>query len=61
MNEQKQEKLNVYKTSSTTWFLIALMVIILIVIAVMMMKNRKGSEGSDGVAEVGAFIGSAVS
>lgn len=58
-NEQNQQQApNVYKTSKTTWFLIAFMAIILIIIIFMMMRKKKdGTEG--GVAEAGASVSAA--
>lgn len=48
MNEQTQQTpANVYKTSKTTWFLIAFMAIILIIIVFMMMRKKKDGEGSE--------------
>lgn len=49
MNEQTQQQTpaNVYKTSKTTWFLIAFMAIILIIIIFMMMRKKKDGDGSE--------------
>lgn len=60
MNEENQQQTpNVYKTSKTTWFLIAFMAIILIIIIVMMMRKKKdGVEG--GIAEAGAPVAAPV-
>lgn len=61
MNEQTQQTpANVYKTSKTTWFLIAFMAIILIIIVFMMMRKKKdgaeGSELAEGAASVAASM-----
>ncbi len=60
MNEQTQQApANVYKTSKTTWFLIAFMAIILIIIVFMMMRKKKDGEGSElaeGAASVAASM-----
>ena len=58
MNEQKQETPNVYKTSKTTWFLIAFMVVILIIIIFMMMRKKK--DGAEGTAQAGSSIAAPV-
>jgi preprotein translocase subunit SecG len=53
MSDQKQDTPNVYKTSKTTWFLIAFMAVILIIIIFMMMRKKKdGTEGDAGAESV---------
>ncbi len=62
MNDQKEEVSNVYKTSKTTWFLIAFMAIILIIIVFMMTRKKKDGEGgiSESISGVGASMGSGI-
>ena len=61
MNEQTQQApANVYKTSKTTWFLIAFMAIILIIIVFMMMRKKKDGTESVEVSAAAPVITSPI-